>query len=458
MAVLDIAHKTITLKLVYYGCALGGKTTNLQTLHRLTDPDGAQGLLSIATKDDRTLFFDLLPMELGRVGGLNVRVKLYTVPGQIHYEVTRRQVLGGADGIVLVMDSAPDAAKNNLWAGDNMRSNLTANGLDPETMPIVLQWNKRDLPNARPVAELQNQLNRRGHPAFEAVATSGVGVVDTFATVLTAAVQKAYAKSGRAGATQSLIEEVIGRALAPAKARVTATPPARPAAGSHEHHRMDVGAYQKEWADRGRDRQIVDQETLLAEAVQSGMELAEKLDGLRDAHSIGELRARMMEVTSRSVQQLADPAGPAVPPGLLASLLGGCNRRRGSLLFLKAQDKTMEEREVVPKGADPLNSVVAASLGSAAFRLCQLKSPRTIEDLAAEVFFDAVPPAAADLTSAHIVPIACDGIQFGALVLYAGIGESGFEAVEKDYWSMAASLLGLSLHWRALRKKALVEV
>ena len=109
MAVIDVAGKTLTVKLVYYGCALSGKTTNLQTLHRLTDPDRKQGLVSIATYDYRTLFFDLLPMDLGQVGGLAVKVKLYTVPGQVHYEVTRRQVLQATDGVILVADSDPNS-------------------------------------------------------------------------------------------------------------------------------------------------------------------------------------------------------------------------------------------------------------------------------------------------------------------------------------------------------------
>jgi signal recognition particle receptor subunit beta len=454
VAVLDVAHKTITLKVVYYGCALGGKTTNLQTLHKLTDPDGAHGLLSIATKDDRTLFFDLLPMELGQVGGLNVRVKLYTVPGQIHYEVTRRQVLGGADGVVLVMDSSPDAAKNNLWAGDNMRSNLKGNGFDPDTFPTVLQWNKRDLKNARPVAEMQAELNKRGLPAFEAVATTGVGVIETFVAVLKEAVRKAYAKSGRAGANPAALDQVVEKALEKAKARVTGAPlPAPPSNPVDDHHRMDMGAYQEQWADRGRDRKIVDQETLLAEAVQSGMELAEKLDGLRNVHGVSELRGRMMEALGRAIHRLADPAGAPVPDGLVADLAGSCGRKRASLLFFKGGEKVMEEREVVPAGIDPLNGLIAPSLGSAAFRLCQGTTSRSIEDLASEVFFDSIPPGGADLTAAWIVPVGCDGMGFGAVVVYAAVGEPEIGTIEREYWSTAATLLGLSLHWRALRRK-----
>ena len=127
MAVVDVQSRTITLKIVYFGCALGGKTTNLVTLHRLTDPNSASGLVSIATKDDRTLFFDLLPMNLGQIGAMQVKVKLYTVPGQVHYELTRRQVLGGADGVVMVVDSSPDQEKSNQWAVENLRLNLRAN-------------------------------------------------------------------------------------------------------------------------------------------------------------------------------------------------------------------------------------------------------------------------------------------------------------------------------------------
>jgi len=453
MAVVDVAQKTITLKIVYYGCALGGKTTNLTTLHRLTDPGGEHGLVSIATKDDRTLFFDLLPLDLGQVGGLSVRVKAYTVPGQVHYELTRRQVLAKTDGVVLVIDSSPDVAKPNAWALENLRFNLKANGFDPDRTPIVLQWNKRDLPGARPVAELQRELNSRGLPAFEAVASSGSGVVETFAGVVKAALRAAYAKAGRQGTAEAELDETVDRALQAAREREPPPPQARVAGERAFDHRLDTDRYKDEWAEHGRDRQIVDQATLLSEAVATSMELAERFDGLRDAQVLGERRRVMLEALAALARPLADPEAQPLARGLMAGLLSACGRRQGSLLLFAPGAKTMEEREVVPAGPDLLNAAVAEGLGSVAFRFAQTKSLRLVESLADDVFFGPVPPEARGVSAAALAPVQCDGLPFGALVVYARVEEPPLRPDELELWAAAGTLCGLSLHWRALRRK-----
>jgi signal recognition particle receptor subunit beta len=453
VAILDVARKTITLKIVYYGCALGGKTTNLVTLHRLTDPEGRHGLVSIATNDDRTLFFDLLPFDLGQVGGLQVRAKVYTVPGQVHYELTRRQVLAGADGIVLVVDSSPEAADANRWALENLRFNLKANGLDPERLPTVLQWNKRDLPEARPVRDLEADLNPKKLPAFEAVATTGAGVLETFSSILTASILNAYGRAGRPVAPAAEIAQIVERALEQARSRVPKVEPAAEPPAVTYDHRMDVTAYRERWAERGRDRRIVDQEALLAEAVQTNMELAERLDEVRETRRGLDRRGAMLEAIGRLAVQLPDPGASPIPRGTMAGLLEAAGRSRGSILLFRPPEQEMEEREVVPGGRDPLNSATAASLGSAAFRLAQGAELRVVESLDEEVFFGQPPPHAAGLVSALIAPLRCDGVAFGALVVYSHVEEEPFEAAEKEYWRTAASFLSLSLHWRALRRK-----
>lgn len=459
MAVVDVAKKTLFLKIVYYGCALGGKTTNLVTLHRLTDPDGKQGLVSIATKDDRTLFFDLLPLDLGQVGGFTVRVKVYTVPGQVHYELTRRQVLAGSDGVVLVVDSSPDLRKANSWAAENLRSNLKANRIDPDKIPSVFQWNKRDLPGARPVEEMLRELAPEGAVHHEAVATTGTGVAKTFASVVKEAIRAAYLNTGRKLPPES-VDATVDKALAEALAREPAldappSPAEAPAAAERMafEHRTDSDTYRDDWAEKGRDRQILDQETLLSEAVQTGMELAERLDGLGQVQEAHGKLERMLAAVSKLAPELKDPKAPALAPGLLGRLLQASGRSRGSLLLFKAGDNVMEEREVVPEGRDLLNSVTAPSIGSAAHRLCQGEKPRHVEDLAAEVFFDAPPSEASEVISCLVLPLSCEGLSFGALVVYGGVEEPPLEAAERDYWSIAASIAGLSLHWRALRQK-----
>jgi mutual gliding-motility protein MglA len=173
MVQFNFSERTIKAKVVYYGPAQSGKTTNLEQIHRLTDPAGANSLISLNTGQDRTLFFDLLPFSLGKVSGYDFKVQLYTVPGQVQYNATRRVVLAGADAVVFVADSRKSLAKDNLTAFENMKVNLLANRLVPEKVPVVLQWNKRDLPDLQTEDELNRLLNPWERRAFPAIASQG---------------------------------------------------------------------------------------------------------------------------------------------------------------------------------------------------------------------------------------------------------------------------------------------
>lgn len=448
MAVIDVARKTVTLKIVYFGCAMGGKTTNLITLHRLTDPRQTNGLTSIATTSDRTLFFDLLPMDLGQIAGMQLKAKVYTVPGQVHYETTRRQVLGGTDGVVLVVDSSAAQKKSNAWALENLRYNLKANNLDPDKTPTVLQWNKRDLPDARPVSELQAELNQRKLPHHESIATTGAGVVETFETVLLQAILHAYAKSGR-----PIAEKGVRETLARSFAQSRAVPPSTGAAPEAFDHRFDMEAYRDQQVEEGHNRKIIDEASLLSESVKTNMKLAEKLDDYKKSHETSERRARMMQALATITPLLTDAAAEALPQGVMKTLLAGCDRQCGSMLLLPGRDKVLQEREVFPAGQDLLNTQIAPGLGSLAFRLCETPGIRVFDDLAAEVFFNAVPPEAVDLASAIFAPLSCDGTNFGACLVYSRIVDRPFDRVEQEYWRTATSLIALSLHWRAVRSR-----
>ena len=180
MVQFNFAEKTIKAKVVFYGPAKSGKTTNLEQIHRLTDPSGHNSLVSLNTAQDRTLFFDLLPISLGQVSGYEFKIQVYTVPGQVQYNATRRVVLAGADAIVFVADSRKSMAKENIAAFENMKVNLLANRLVPEKVPLVLQYNKRDMPEIDTEAELNRQLNAWGRKAFLGVAANGDGVIETF--------------------------------------------------------------------------------------------------------------------------------------------------------------------------------------------------------------------------------------------------------------------------------------
>lgn len=176
--------KEVALKIVYYGCGLSGKTTNLVWLHGQY-PNLQRGkLVKLDTEQERTLFFDYFPATLGTVRGFAVRVDYFTVPGQSYYNTTRRTVLAGADGVVFVADSSPDREDANLVAHENMVENLALMGLDYATIPLVYQWNKRDVPSPISTKILQRQLNTRGAPAFEAVAVDGRGVRETEREIL----------------------------------------------------------------------------------------------------------------------------------------------------------------------------------------------------------------------------------------------------------------------------------
>jgi len=179
MVLFNYATKEITAKVVYYGPGLCGKTTNLQFVYDSLPSNNKSKMLSLATKTDRTLFFDFLPLDLGKIRGMRTKLQLYTVPGQVYYNSTRQLVLKGADGIVFVADSQDFALDANLESLQNLEDNLKRQGIRLGEMPLVIQYNKRDLPNALPVPELEAEVNRQHVPHFESVATSGLGVEET---------------------------------------------------------------------------------------------------------------------------------------------------------------------------------------------------------------------------------------------------------------------------------------
>ncbi len=176
----DFKAKELTVKLVYYGPALSGKTTNLQAIHRLVAPESSGRLMTLDTRDDRTLFFDLLPLSFQTSSGVQIRLKLFTVPGQVIHNATRRLVLQGADGVAFIADSQRAESKANQVAFVNMRENLQENGIDPEKLPVVIQFNKRDMPDIRTDEELDRMAQKGREPVFKAVALRGIGVMETF--------------------------------------------------------------------------------------------------------------------------------------------------------------------------------------------------------------------------------------------------------------------------------------
>jgi signal recognition particle receptor subunit beta len=183
MSFINYASREINCKVVYYGPGLCGKTTNLQFIYAKTNPDLKGKMISLATETERTLFFDFLPLALGQIRGFKTRFHLYTVPGQVFYDASRKLILKGVDGVVFVADSQVERMEANLESLDNLRVNLGEQGYDLAKVPYVVQYNKRDLPNAAPLEEMRRLCNPSGAPDYEACATVGKGVFETLKAV-----------------------------------------------------------------------------------------------------------------------------------------------------------------------------------------------------------------------------------------------------------------------------------
>ncbi len=190
MATINYGYREINCKIVYYGPGMSGKTTNLEIIHEKVPATSRGKLTSLATKTDRTLFFDLLPLDLGTIKGFKTKFQLYTVPGQVYYNATRKLVLRGADGVVFIADAQADRMEDNIESLDNLKENLAEHGIDIAANPLVLGWNKWDLPNLSSLEELNEKLNPWGVPAFEMEAMNGRGVFDALRAVTRLVLEK----------------------------------------------------------------------------------------------------------------------------------------------------------------------------------------------------------------------------------------------------------------------------
>jgi signal transduction histidine kinase/signal recognition particle receptor subunit beta len=332
MVQFDNQYRQVKLKVVYYGPCL-------QYIHRVTDPQRRTKLYTLNTASDRTLFFDLLALDLGRIRGYRLMLQLYTVPGQVQYNATRRAVLAGCDGVVFVADSQPALAKANEESLANLGENLHANGLDPDTIPLVLKYNKRDLPGVLSRVQLDEALNRRSLPVFETIATTGVGVLEGFAAITEATVLSVADRLGLANQTDALNRLVtnVRTALQPLMRRGVAPdvePPIaiRPASA----------------------RETLSESDLVAEAVRANVAMTDlnaRLDHLTSALERRIADLRTINDFGRVMTAAREPEEITAPflDRLLAELKVAC----GALLLV---DERGELVEVVRRGiaADPL--------------------------------------------------------------------------------------------------------
>jgi hypothetical protein len=445
---INRSDRALYLKIVYYGPGLSGKTTNLETLHRLTDPDENQPLVSLKTEQDRTLFFDLLPFDLGRLAGLDVRFKLYTVPGQIQYDTTRKQVLAGADSVVFVADSQARQQGENVRMIQYLKNNLSANGLDPETLPILFQWNKRDLPSILPAEQMDRELNWRRAPCFESVATDGRGVLETFGEILLVTLQAAVATTRviPGGLKEDQVRARIGKALAPAVERRDAQlsdGASHAATIAHVHQRPAAAAD----SEREESRSVLGLDELLSGAVQASVRMSEQLAGSTAREEAWKERwGRERRALTRMIQiaRIAGDPG-SVHKIALASLLAGLGLSRGSVLGYVASDKRMRELAVAGHTADPLNRIESHGIGSVATGLAGRKDPLLVESIRDELMFGQDRAELAELQSVLALPVS-GGDQGRFLMLaYTGQRDRDLSAEDAELGSLVTAIAELAL-------------
>jgi signal recognition particle receptor subunit beta len=230
MVQINFALKEVNCKVVFYGPGMSGKTTNLEIVHQKAPEENKGELTSISTDGDRTLFFDFMPLDLGNVAGMRTKFQLYTVPGQVYYNSTRKLVLQGVDGVIFVADSDPEKMEENIESYSNLIENLAEYGKDIRELPHVIQYNKRDLPNAMSVAEMDARMNKFGVPTFEAVAYTGEGVFPTLKTLAAMVLESIEKIDGRNPRRPAPQRAPVAAAPAATVAAPRTAAPARPAA------------------------------------------------------------------------------------------------------------------------------------------------------------------------------------------------------------------------------------
>lgn len=336
MVQINFATREVSVKIVYYGPGRSGKTTNLQKIFEKAPPDSKGELISIATETDRTLYFDFLPLDLGKIAGMTTKFQLYTVPGQVYYNATRKLVLQGADGVIFVADSQRKLKDENEESLENLEENLEENGLDINEIPLVFQWNKRDLPDIMSPEELNADLNRWNAPTSEGVAVSGEGVFKTLKLLASLVIKKLNREHGFA-------EDGGARLAAGAPSAAPSAPvaaPKQPAAPTASGPVRLAGAAPS--APGAQRPAAAPQAATPAKAV--GQPPAARAVPAQAAQPVG--------------APAGAPAGPARPGAAPAVGVGG--RGRGNPLSLEIQRrKEAMARQRAQRPAEPAKQVLA---------------------------------------------------------------------------------------------------
>ncbi len=427
MVQFDNQNRQVKIKIVYYGPAIGGKTTSLQHIHRALDPERRTRLYSLNTAEDRTLFFDLLSLNLGRIRDFRLSLQLYTVPGQVQYDATRRTVLAGADGVVFVADSQVEQREANLESLNNLRLNLIANSLDVQNIPVVFQYNKRDLSPILSLEEMESGLNPQGLPSFPTVAITGAGVLEAFAAIGELTLVTVADKLGVGGNPQALerLRQQMNKAMEPFLVEDGASQP--------------VDDSEVTAAERGKALEALTDDDLVKEAVRANLAMGDLNARLDSLSRLLERKVRVMAGISDYGRAVSNQRDPAAALRLLISTAVKLLQVQGASVLIVPTAGRLREAVVHGFTEDPLNREVDDEGRSIAAALLDRRAPQLVtmepaDDLAAEAM---TLVEKAGFASAIAVPLQTQDKVVGLLTVF---GDSERSDLDEDDLQLATVL------------------
>jgi len=445
MVQFDNQHRQIKIKIVYYGPAVGGKTTCLRHIHRVTDPERRTKLYSLNTAADRTLFFDLLSLNLGRIRGYRLALQLYTVPGQVQYDATRRTVLSGADGVVFVADSQVEQRDANLESLENLWANMAAVGLDRNTVPVVLQYNKRDLDPIQTLEEMDAALNDDKQPAFPTVAISGEGVLDAFTAVGERTLASVADKLGVGTSPQAVarLQEQMRKAMRPFT-DVEGEAPA--ATGDVEVTVTGPGV------EAG---QVLSEDMLVGEAVRANLAMTDVTTRLDTVSRQLERKVRVMDSISQFGHAVSNQRDPARVLRLLITEAIRLLQLQGASVIIIPGNGRVREAVVHGFKQDPLLHAADSTGASVASTLLNERNPRLfVREIDDDDGAAVAAVEGAGFTSALAVPMMTQERVVGLLTAYGDKERTDLDEDDLQLATVLASTAAMgyanAIAWRQM--------
>jgi len=445
MVQFDNQHRQIKIKIVYYGPAVGGKTTCLRHIHRVTDPERRTKLYSLNTAADRTLFFDLLSLNLGRIRGYRLALQLYTVPGQVQYDATRRTVLSGADGVVFVADSQIEQQDANLESLENLWANMAAVGLDRNTVPVVLQYNKRDLDPIQTVEEMDAALNGDKQPAFPTVAISGEGVLDAFAAVGERTLASVADKLGVGTSPQAVtrLQEQMRKAMRPFMDVEGEVPAAT------EDVEVTVTGPGVEAG------QVLSEDMLVGEAVRANLAMTDVTTRLDRVSRQLERKVRVMDSISQFGHAVSNQRDPAKVLRLLITEAIRLLQLQGASVIIIPGNGRVREAVVHGFKQDPLLHAADSTGASVATTLLNERNPRLfVREIDDDDGAAVAAVEGAGFTSALAVPMMTQERVVGLLTAYGDKERTDLDEDDLQLASVLASTAAMgyanAIAWRQM--------